>query len=151
MSTLLSTLTHVGSAYVAAGLVASCSSANEPVATSFSHLARIPIATATSDSGKLNIAVYTTPNQPPPVGVDGVEVVVTEATTGVPIEGLSFAVTPWMPAMGHGTCCTPVFADMGNGRYVSQQVSLYMPGEWQLRTQLSGTVEDSVAPTFDVP
>jgi len=60
-----------------------------------------------------------------------------------------------MPAMGHGTCCTPVFTDQGNGHYVSTDVSLFMPGEWELQTHLSnadsGTVEDTVNPTFDVP
>jgi hypothetical protein len=152
MSTLLQILTHAGTTCLAIGLLASCSSASEPViATSFDDLAPTPIATATGSSVKLNVAVYTTPSQPPPAGDDGVELIVTDATTGDPVEGLTLAVTPWMPAMGHGTCCIPTFTNKGKGHYVSTDVSLFMPGEWQLRTQFSGKVSDFVTPTFDVP
>jgi hypothetical protein len=91
-----------------------------------------------------------------------VELVITDAATGAPVEGLTISMTPWMPAMGHGTCCTPVFTDNGGGRYVSTAVSLFMPGEWQLRTEISSPLgganeslpailSDFVAPTFDVP
>lgn len=152
MSTLLQTLTHAVGACVAAGLVASCSSASEPIATSLSHLAPSPIAPATtSDDRKLIVAVYTTPTQPPPAGVDGIVLVITDVATGKPVEGLTLEVTPWMPAMGHGSCCTPQFTDMGKGHYVATDVSLVMQGEWQLRTKISGKVDDSVAPTFDIP
>jgi hypothetical protein len=152
MSALLTTLAHIGGACVAAGLVTSCSSASEPIATSLSHLAPTPIAPATtSDGHKLIVAVYTTPTQPPPAGVDGIVLVITDATTGAPVEGLNLAVTPWMPAMGHGSCCTPEFTDMGKGHYVATDASLVMQGEWQLRTKISGKVDDTVAPTFDIP
>ena len=152
MSTLLRTLTHFACACLAAGPLASCSSASEPIATSFSHLAPTPVAVATGSSGKLSVAVYTTPTQPPPAGLDGVELVVTDAVTGAPVEGLSIAMTQWMPAMGHGASgAGPTFTEKGNGRYLSSAVSLFMPGEWQLRTQLSGPISDFVVPAFDVP
>jgi len=152
MSTLLQTLTHLGGACLAVGLLASCSSASEPIATSLSHLAPTPVGpVAISDSGKLKVAVYTTPTQPPPAGVDGVVLMITDATTGAPVEGLTLAVTPWMPAMGHGSCCVPEFTETGKGRYVSTEVSLVMPGEWELRTQISGKIDDTAAPTFDIP
>lgn len=53
--------------------------------------------------------------------------------------------------MGHGASVTPIVQAMGQGRYVFTDVSLFMPGEWQLRTTFSGEVEDSVAPVFSVP
>ncbi len=152
MSALLQTWPHVFIVCVATSLLASCSGGSEPIlATSFDDLAPTPLATAEGDSGNLKVAVYSTPTQPPAAGEVGMVMVVTAATTGAPVEGLSLAVTPWMPAMGHGSCCVPTFKDMGKGRYESKDVSLVMQGEWQLRTQFSGKVDDSAAPTFDVP
>jgi hypothetical protein len=56
-----------------------------------------------------------------------------------------------MPAMGHGTSITPTATDMGSGVYAITDLSLFMPGEWELRTQFTGPVDDTAAPTFDVP
>ena len=54
--------------------------------------------------------------------------------------------------MGHGADVTPIPHEMGKGRYVCTNVDMFMPGEWQLRFQVtSGQVACSAAPTFNVP
>ncbi len=130
------------SAATADGQGGSCTSATSfPVA---------PITTVTSDSGKLAIAVRTAPYQPLVAGLDCVELVVTSPSTDAGVDGLTVTMTPWMPAMGHGADTTPAVTPLGQGRYVLTGLSLFMAGEWQLRTQFSGPVIDSVEPTFSV-
>jgi hypothetical protein len=109
-----------------------------------------PLATVTSDGGKLHVAIYAAPDQPLVAGLESIQLVVTDASTSATVDGLSVTMTPWMPAMGHGASVTPLLTAMGQGRYVFTNVSLFMPGEWQLRTQFSGQVDDSVEPTFNV-
>ena len=124
-----------------------------PSSTESSGTATFPataLATLTSDGGKLLIALRSAPYQPLSPGLESIELVVTDASTGAPVNGLSITMTPWMPAMGHGADTTPVLTALGQGRYVFTDVSLFMPGEWQLRTQFSGQVTDSVEPTFSV-
>jgi hypothetical protein len=99
-----------------------------------------------SDHGKLSIHLSTAPEQPPYAGNDSVELILTDPKTGKPIENEDISLVPFMPTMGHGTDTTPQLQVMGKGRYVFTNVNLYMPGEWQLRFQFSGPVNDSAAP-----
>jgi len=100
----------------------------------------------------LQLEIRTAPVQPPTAGLDGVEVVVTDAKTHAPVEGAAVSLVPWMPLMGHGADLTPQCDEKGKGRYVFTNVDLFMPGEWQLRFQVSsGKVACSAAPTFNVP
>jgi hypothetical protein len=69
----------------------------------------------------------------------------------VPVDELGIVSTLWMPAMGHGSSVEPVVSPKGKGTYVLDNVYLYMPGHWELRTSFSGTVTDRATPTFDVP
>ena len=108
------------------------------------------LSTVTSDSAKLLVAVRGAPYQPLVAGTDCLELVVTDPSTGAAVDGLTVTMTPWMPAMGHGADTIPLVTALGQGRYVFTQVSLFMPGEWQLRTQFSGEVTDSVEPTLNV-
>ena len=115
-----------------------------------------PLQTMACEPNNLHIEVRTAPTQPPPAGLDGVEVLLTDPTSGAPVDGADVTLVPWMPLMGHGADLTPIVKAMGKGRYVLTNVNLYMPGEWQLRFQFStgkagssGTC--SAAPTFDVP
>lgn len=108
------------------------------------------LTTVTSDGGKLRVDFHSAPYQPLVAGLQCVEVVVTLPSTGAPVDGLTVTMTPWMPAMGHGASVSPSVTALGQGRYVFTNVSLFMPGEWQLRTQFSGQVSDSVEPTFSV-
>jgi hypothetical protein len=133
---------------VAASIVqAGCSSATTPESTGFTSAAYQTFAT---DQGKLDVELRLSP-QPPVAGLDGVQYVVTDAATGAPVDGLMIEMTPWMPAMGHGSSVTPQLTALGNGVYEFTDVSLFMPGEWQLRTKFSGQVVDSATPAFSVP
>ena len=68
-----------------------------------------------------------------------------------PVDGLAITVLPWMPDMGHGASVTPTVTAAGGGRYVVENVELFMPGKWELRTTLAGPSEDSVTPSFRIP
>lgn len=109
-----------------------------------------PLLTSTSQRGALEIAVRTSPDQPPSRGLLSVEYRI-HAPGGAPLDGLDLAVVPYMPAMGHGASTKPTVTAEGAGRYVITNVELFMPGAWELRTQITGSVEDSAAPSFEIP
>jgi hypothetical protein len=140
------------------GLSWGCGSSNASISadggdgacSSTSSFPATALATMTSADGKLDVAVHSAPYQPLIAGLQCVELVVTDPSTGAGVDGLAITMTPWMPAMGHGASVTPLLTPLGQGRYVFTNVSLFMPGEWQLRTQFSGEVSDSVDPTFNV-
>jgi hypothetical protein len=108
-----------------------------------------PLVTVTSASGALQLAVFTNP-QPPTNGRVAVRYVITDVASSQPVDGLSMSVVPWMPAMGHGTSVTPAISAVGAGVYDVSNVYLFMPGEWQLRTALTGGANDSAVPSFTV-
>ncbi len=110
---------------------------------------RDPYAVATSDSGALHIEVRTAPTQPPPRGTCTIELFVTD-TTGAARDGLTIDVVPWMPAMGHGASVKPTITARGNGRYVLTNVSLFMPGTWELRTTFSGSLSDHASASIPI-
>ncbi len=110
-----------------------------------------PVMTLTSASGQLQIEVRTAPQQPPSRGDGSVELVIRNTTTNAPESGLSIDVVPWMPAMGHGASIVPAVASPSPGTYVITNVDLFMPGTWELRTTVSGSVADHVAPSFQIP
>ncbi len=130
------------------------SSATDATCSSTTTFPVSALSTVTSDSGKLTVAVHTAPYQPLVAGLACVELVVTDRATGASVDGLTVTMTPWMPAMGHGASVTPQTTAMGEGRYLLSNVSVFMPGEWQLRTKLSDPSTpqggDSVEPTFSV-
>ena len=129
-------------------VLCACSGGAPPSSGSFPEAA---LTTVMSEGASFRVEVRTAPEQPLVVGLDSVELTVTDAVTGAPVDGLSVEMTPWMPSMGHGTSVVPILDAQGHGRYVFTNVSLFMPGEWQLRTTFSGAIDDRVAPVFDVP
>ena len=104
----------------------------------------------TTDGGALDIEVRTAPDQPPSRGLVSVEYRLTDHG-GTPLDGLELAVEPYMPAMGHGASTRPTVSAQGAGRYVITGVELFMPGTWELRTRITGPLEDSAAPSFEIP
>ena len=124
-----------------------CSSApsQPPDASSFPAE---PYTSVTGTSGKVHIDLRTSP-QPPAVGNDDVQLVITGAS-GAPLDGLTVGVKPWMPAHGHGTSETTVTAQ-GDGKYLVTNVYLYMSGVWQLQITVSGPVSDYAAPEIELP
>jgi hypothetical protein len=121
--------------------------ADQGTATSFPANAYTTVA---SDTGRARVEVRTSPTQPPVRGVDTLELRVIDAA-GNAIDGVTLDVVLWMPAMGHGASVVPTVTPMGNGRYVLTNVDLFMPGTWELRTTLSGSVSDHAAPSLDIP
>lgn len=109
-----------------------------------------PYAVIASEQGKLTIEVRTGPAQPPVRGKTDVLLVVRDAA-GALVDGLEIEATPWMPIMGHGAPVMPVASSEGSGRYALRNVSMYMAGLWELRTNFSGVVMDTATPVFDVP
>ena len=124
-----------------------CSGPAQPVSSSFPPS---PIATMTSKTGELSVEVRTSP-QPPVRGTNLVELTVRNTADGSPRAGLSIAVTPWMPAMNHGSSAIPTATPETGGKYLVTDVDLFMPGLWELRTSFSGPAKDYVAPAFVIP
>lgn len=109
-----------------------------------------PLTTLTTDGGRWQVAVRTSP-QPPIKGVDAVQFQVTDAD-GVGVDGLAVAAVPWMVAHGHGTSARTQVEPQGLGIYQIANVYLYMDGQWELRSTLTSDVAtDAVTPVFDVP
>ena len=76
--------------------------------------------------------------QPPTRGNQNVELTITDPATGKPLAGLTLHVVPWMPVMDHGTSVAPSVAETTPGTYLISNVDLFMPGQWALRTNISG-------------
>jgi nitrogen fixation protein FixH len=131
---------------VCLSLLAACSSGPADTSTGFGTT---PFATVTGDSGNLDAAMYSSPD--PIARVSSVEIVVTDAASGAPVDGLSVAIVPWMPSMGHGSSTVPTITAQGGGVYVATNLILFMPGEWQLRVSANGPVSDTFVATVEVP
>jgi hypothetical protein len=146
--------TRFAGAALLCGALWACSSSDSAATQSdggaCSAFAAAPFATVTSDAGNLRVAIHSAPYPNLIAGLQCIELVVSDPATGASVDGLSVTMTPWMTAMGHGASVTPSVTALGQGRYVFTNVSLFMPGEWQLRTQFSGQIRDSVEPTFNV-
>jgi hypothetical protein len=66
------------------------------------------------------------------------------------MQGLSLTMTPFMPAMGHGASQASLSTELGAGCYAFQEIVLSMSGTWELRTAMTGTLEDSASLTVYV-
>ena len=141
LSSLRSTLALAGVA------LSACSSASTTETTGFTAS---PLVTTTSTGGSLLVDVRTSP-QPPVEGMNEARVTLTDSASGAPVDGLTMAVVPWMPAMGHGTSLVPTVKALGDGVYEVDQLSLFMGGEWELRLTLDGPMHDTANPAFNVP
>jgi len=107
-----------------------------------------PALAVTSASGALGAAVRFSPESPV-VGLDAAELTITDAS-GAVVSGLSVVVVPWMPAHGHGTSTRPMVSEQAPGVYVATPINFFMPGEWELRTTVSGPIDDTVTPALVV-
>jgi YtkA-like len=132
----------------AAFVSAACSSPNPGPASNGACFTAAPVMTTSSSTGALNIAVSTCP-QPPSVGTNQIQLLITKASDGTTVDGLTVGVEPWMPSMGHGTSTTTV-TPRGGGVYLVTEVYLYMQGDWALRTTISGPMSDNAAPQLEI-
>ncbi len=98
-----------------------------------------PLQTLTTTSG-LEVKVWTSP-QPPARGQLAVKFEFPSLDGGV-----GASVTPWMPAMGHGAAAIST-----DDTLVAEGINIYMPGAWELRTQLSGAADDAFVVQLEIP
>lgn len=103
-----------------------------------------------SASGALRLGAHTIPD-PPTLGTIEVDLEVTDVATGSARDGLTLTVTPWMPAMDHGTSVAPAVTAEGQGRYAVTGVELFMSGTWDLNIAISGPVADHAVIEYDIP
>lgn len=108
-----------------------------------------PLAIAVSESGALTVELRTSP-QPPERGIVTAELTFLDAGNEAPGD-LTLDVLPWMPSMGHGTSTEPTIVPVGQGVYRVEQIGLFMPGLWELRTSVSGAVTDDVVLPLQIP
>lgn len=107
--------------------------------------------TSLATKAQLSVELRTAPSQPPPRGESSAELRIHDAS-GVPRDGLTLRVTPWMPAHGHGAPSSPVTTALGDGAYRVDALELPMPGTWELRIEISGAdgCEDQATTRLDV-
>lgn len=150
----------------AAIFVAGCSQPAPPTAPAL-VFPGAPALTMASASGQLSIGIWWAPPQPT-VGYDATQLEITDST-GAPVAGLTLAITPWMPAHGHGASVLPTVSETAPGIYVATPLDFFMAGNWELMTAISrpagdagdagsagdasgaGAIDDSADPTLEVP
>ena len=108
-----------------------------------------PAQVLASDSGSLMIVVRFAP-APPTVGTDAVQLSFVDPN-GAAAAGLALTVVPWMPAHGHGTSVNPTVTETAPGTFVATPLYLFMPGSWELRMTISGSVDDTAKAAFEIP
>ena len=106
-------------------------------------------ATAISSNGSWHLVSTVSGGAPIVRGVHDVDVQVARTEDGGVASGLVLDCTPWMPAMGHGSPYDGEAAEVGEGHYRFQDVSLFMAGVWELRVALNPGGEHAVL-AFDV-
>ena len=106
---------------------------------------------AISASGMLQVQARSLDGNPPIRGRNTLAFDVSGIDGGASVEGLELTLTPWMPAMGHGTSIRPAVTDIGGGHYRADNVVLFMPGLWELRVSIAGSLQDYAAPRFEIP
>lgn len=130
-----------------ASAATACGSSEPPGDASFEAS---PLTTVNSDAGKLRVSVWTSPDQPPARGILTLQVLVEDAVSRAPVDGLSFDIVPEMPSMGHGTPTVPKTKAAGDGVYIASDVNLFMAGRWELRMTITGSVSDVAIVQIDV-
>lgn len=70
--------------------------------------------------------------------------------SGGSVTGAKVAVTPWLPAGGHGVWEKPVVTERGGGTYRAENVVLARSGQWELRVVVTRGGEEDRA-VFSVP
>src|SRR5262245_27731366 len=108
------------------------------------------LAVATSMSGLLQVNARTLDGKAPARGANGFDLEVIQAGDDTALSGLTLTLTPWMPAMGHGTSVRPTVTEVGDGHYHADDVYLFMPGLWELRIAIDGSIQDDAAPRFQI-
>ena len=101
------------------------------------------LQTVASAAGSFNVSACAMDT--PARGENAFTFLITDAATGAAVDGLTVAVQPWMPDMGHGSPATPTVTAPATGLYDVTNCVFTMGGVWQLRTTLSGGSLDSAS------
>jgi len=108
-----------------------------------------PSQVMTSVSGALQLQVFEQVDRPVSRGVNALRLGVSANDAGVEVRRLSLTLTPWMPVMGHGSAVTPTVTP-DEGGFIIGDLSLPMPGQWELRCTFQGPVTDHALVHFDL-
>lgn len=93
---------------------------------------------------------YTPIPDPPVTGKNQLTLDLARATGGA-VADATLEVTPWMPAMGHGSPVQPTVQDLGGGEYSVDDLDYTMPGRWEVKIALTDAdVVDQVVIELDV-
>jgi hypothetical protein len=130
-------------------LVAGVACGTDPIQPTQASFGAAPDQTITSDSGNLTIEVRYSPD-PPAIGTDASQLTFRDAN-GAQLTGLTVGVVPWMPAHGHGTSVDPTVTETAPGTFLATPLYLFMPGSWELRMTINGTVDDTAKAAFEIP
>jgi hypothetical protein len=158
------TFVRLSIAVVAGGLLlAACSSGSEPATGSSSGSSgafqttacdqdtRKDVYTAglAKQAAGLTVKILESTPSPPQKGTNTMTLEIDDAA-GVPLDGATVAVTPWMPDHAHGSALTPVVAPLGGGKYAVTKIYYPMPGLWQVTVsvQLPGAAAREVVFNF---
>lgn len=90
----------------------------------------------TLNSTGLTVSMGIQPN-PPIRGRNAMTLLVKRRSSGAALTGATVAVTPWMPAHGHGSTSRPVVTEATDGRYDVANVVLQMAGSWELKVAIT--------------
>jgi hypothetical protein len=138
----VSGISNLASSLVVALALFGCSSAGEQE--------RENGGTVLSESGALSIRWECVSGDVPVRGRNRFELSIESTENDEPVEGLTLSMTPFMPAMGHGSSTVPAISEHGGGRYSVSDVVLAMPGRWELRTTISGSEPDYAVPRVEI-
>jgi hypothetical protein len=127
-------------------LLCSCGAAPLDGPASFSTRASQVV---TSVSGALQLQVFEQVDRPVSRGVNALRLGVWSSEAGAGVPGLTLTVTPWMPVMGHGSAVLPTVTP-DEGGFIIEDLSLPMPGQWELRCTFEGPVTDHALVHFDL-
>lgn len=105
-----------------------------------------PALTVTTQQGR-TLSVFEQVDAPVARGVNAVRMTF---PADVALDGETLSVTPWMPVMGHGSAVTPT-VQVVDGGFVVTEVSLAMPGQWELRSDFEGGFIDHATISFEIP
>ena len=108
-----------------------------------------PLVALDSDAGGLHIELRAAPD-PLVRGQNVVEISVHDSS-GLPVDGLTLSLLPWMPSHGHGTSVRPAITPTGEGVFIANPLYLFMAGQWELRMTFEGGIHDTATAIVDIP
>jgi hypothetical protein len=109
----------------------------------------LPTPTRVVQGGALTASYFEREGHPLTRGLGAVRVVA--SADGGTLLNEALTLTPWMPAMGHGSSVIPSVEVDPDGGFIVTRLSLPMPGTWELRCDFSGEESDHVVASFEIP